>query len=251
MLPAAPRGFPGDHPPMRNPPPPPPTPGKKNEFDDELAALVQRLYREGVLAVELLEGAIDAFKRVDRDQAARVRKRDDEVDREEVLIEEEAIRLIALHQPVAVDLRRLMLVIKVNADIERIADHAAGVCKTVLYLKGAPAPTWPTSLVDMADRVLPRAHETLRAFQSQDDAAAERIIKNDRTLDILAKRAFEEIEQTEGAGRISANAALLAFRASRELERVSDLLGSICEDIIYMQTGRIVRHTKNQDAPPR
>lgn len=234
-------------------PAPAPLPGRKNEYDDELSALVQRLYREGVLAVELLEGAVNALKRSDRDLARRIRQRDDEIDIEEVKIEEEAIRLIALHQPVARDLRRLMLVIKVNADIERIADHASGICKSVLYLKDPGEPAWPTSLVEMADRVIPRAHETLRAFQTHDADAAERLIRNDKTLDILAKRAFEEIEHAEGAGRISGNAALLAFRASREIERASDLLGSICEDIIYMQTGRIVRHTKNNDpaASPR
>lgn len=224
---------------------PAPMPGRKTEFHTELDALNQRLYREGVLAVELLEGAVDAFKRCDREAAARVRKRDSEVDREEIRVEEETVRLIALHQPVAKDLRRLMVILKANADVERVADHASGVCKSVLYLSEPHPPLWPPSLLEMADRVQPRAHETLRALQTFDLGAAEKLIQADATLDALARRTFEEIEQFEQSGRLTTRAALLAFRASRELERIADLFSNICEDIIYVQTGRIVRHAKS------
>ncbi len=228
--------------------PPVPVPGRATEFQTELEALNQRLCREGVVAVEILEGAVDALKRCDREAASHVRKRDTEVDREEVRIEEDVVRLIALRQPVAKDLRRLMVILKANADIERIADHASGVCKAVLYLTEPNPPLWPQSLLEMADRVVPRAHEALRAMQTLDADAAERLIRDDRTLDSLAKRTFEEIEQAEQSGRLTTRAALLAFRASRELERVADLFSNICEDIIYVQSGRIVRHAKSMAA---
>lgn len=225
-------------------------PGRTTEFEAELNALNERLYGEGVIAVEILEGAVDALKRCDREAAAHVRKRDTEVDREEVRIEEAVVRLIALRQPVARDLRRLMVILKANADLERIADHASGVCKAVLYLTEPNPPLWPKSLLEMADRVIPRAHEALRALQTLDEGAAQRLISDDRTLDALARRTFEEIEQSEQSGRLTTRAALLAFRASREFERVADLFSNICEDIIYVQTGRIVRHAKHMVAPP-
>ncbi|TVQ62462.1 MAG: phosphate transport system regulatory protein PhoU [Phycisphaerales bacterium] len=223
-----------------------PTPGHETDFHAQLDALNQRLYEEGVLAVELVEAAMDALRRCDKDAARSVRTRDTEVDVEEVKIEEETVRMIALHQPVASDLRRLMLIIKANADIERIADHATGVCKTVLYLGDAPAPIWPPSLLEMGDLLVPRAHEALKALRRTDAAAAERIITDDETLDLLGRKAFEEIEEANAAGRLSARASMLAYRASRELERISDLLGNICEDVIYAKSGRIVRHAKRR-----
>ncbi|MBX3351763.1 MAG: phosphate signaling complex protein PhoU [Phycisphaeraceae bacterium] len=237
--------------------PPPvhhPMPGKHIEFDDALDGLYRSLLNEGALAVRQVELAIKAFREVDREAATEVRKGDDEVDAEEVRIEEECLRLIATHHPVARDLRRIMAVIKINAELERIADHATGLCKAVLYLDREDAGAqgsiiWQPSLLEMADRILPRAHETLRALQRMDPAIALTIIRGDETLDVLAKRAFEEIEQDDNEGRISARTAMLAFRASRELERISDLLGSVCEDIIYMDTGRIVRHGTMPGSP--
>lgn len=223
-----------------------PMPGKHTDFDDALDALNRRLQNEGALAVRQVENAIEAFKNLDREAASAVRKGDDEVDAEELRIEEDALRLIATHQPVARDLRRLMAMLKINTEFERIADHASGLCKAVLYLdreNGIPEHVqWQPSLLEMADRVLPRAHEALRALQQMDAAAAITLIRGDETLDVLAKRAFEEIEEDDANGRISPRAAMLAFRASRELERISDLLGTVCEDIIYMDTGRVVRH---------
>ncbi len=232
-----------------NQPPPTPVPGFKTEFHAALEALHHRLCREGMLALELLEAAVAALKVCDRSAAKSLRARDTEVDQEEVHIEEETVRLIALHQPVARDLRRLMLIIKSNADIERIADHAMGLCKSVLYLDKAENPAWPTALLDMADRVIPRSHDAIRALQELDADAAQRLIDEDSTLDTLARRAFEEIEQAESTETLSNRAALLAFRASREIERISDLLGAICEDIVYTRTGRIIRHAKRLNPP--
>lgn len=241
--------MPNSQPP--NPSPPSPVPGFKTEFHAALDALHHRLCREGMLALELLEAAVVAFKQCDRDAARSLRARDTEVDEEEVHIEEETVRLIALHQPVARDLRRLMLIIKSNADIERIADHAMGLCKSVLYLDKAETPIWPTALLDMADRVIPRGHDAVRALQALDSDAAQRLIDEDSTLDLLAKRAFEEIERSESTERLTNRAALLAFRASREIERISDLVGAICEDIVYSRTGRIIRHAKRLNPPAK
>lgn len=233
---------------MKSKVPPPqqhaPVPGQRTEFAEELGGLMRRLEREAMLIIEMIESGIGAFKNCDVSAAAAVRRRDDEVDREEVRIEEEALRLIALHQPVASDLRRLTLIIKANADLERVADHATGLCKSVLQLEEPGPIHWPPALLEMADRLLPRAHEAVRALQRLDAKLAEQIISDDETMDTLWRRAFEEIEQGAQVGRLSVRASLLAFRAGRELERISDLLANICEDIIYMQTGRIVRHAK-------
>ena len=221
-----------------------PKPGHPSALAEEVARLNHRLQREAVLAVELVEQAVRALRECDRAGAAEVRRRDTEIDREEIRIEEECIRLIALHQPVARDLRSLMIVIKVNADLERIADHATGVAKAVAYLQDDERPAWPAALIDLGERVIPLCHDTMRAMGQRDGDAALRLIESDKTLDRLTKRVVTEVEAAIGDGTLSRRAGLLAFRASRDLERIGDLCANICEDVVYASTGRIVRHAK-------
>jgi phosphate transport system protein len=231
------------------PPPFAPTPGKATPLEQELGGLLTRLRREADFVVRQVESAVAALRTCDRAMAAEVRRRDTEVDLEEVRIEELCLRLVALHQPVAVDLRRIMLAIKVNSDLERIADHASGVAKSVSYLGDAPAPAWPPALLEMAERVLPVCRTALRALTDESEDAARELIDGDNALDSLAHRVFEEVEEAIETDRLSERAGLLAFRASRDLERVGDLCAGIAEDVIYVKTGRIIRHAKRMAKP--
>jgi len=219
-----------------------PQPGHTSALHDEIDTLNHRLQTEAVLTVELVEQAVDALRTCDREKAVDVRLRDTEVDAQEVFIEEECIRLIALHQPVASDLRALMIVIKANGDLERIADHASGVAKAVIYLGDESAPHWPTSLIDLAQRIIPLCHDTIRTLGQCDEDAAKKIIEGDDAIDRLSKQVIREVEELIGSSDISRRAGLLAYRASRDLERIGDLCVNICEDILYVQSGKIIRH---------
>lgn len=221
-----------------------PTPGHRTTFDNDLESLQQMLLGEANTAVSQVDAAVKAFRTLDAALARNVRKRDNEVDENEVEIEEACIRLIALHQPVASDLRRLTVYIRVNSDIERIADHATGVCKSVLYLGDAPPPIWPQALLDMADRVAPRCRQMLTLLRNPDVDKAKALIAEDVTLDRLGKLAFKEIESAMPMGALSQRSGLLAFRAMRDLERIGDLCGDISEDLIYLVTGTIIRHAR-------
>lgn len=221
-----------------------PTPGRGGALQEEIEKLNKRLLSVAVLAVELVEQAVGALERCDHDAAREVRRRDTEVDAQEVRIEEECIRLIALYQPVASDLRGLMIVIRANADIERIADHASGVAKAVAYLEEESPPSWPTSLLELAHRIIPQCHDTIRALGQRDEATAERIIAGDKQFDRLTREVVNEVDEAIGMGTLSRRAGLLAHRASRDLERIGDLCVNICEDVLYIQTGRIIRHEK-------
>jgi len=223
-------------------------PGPAPSFEEELDRLTQRLQREAVLAVELVEASVEALRDCDAVSAQRTRDRDNEIDDEEVKIEAECIQLIALHQPVARDLRRLMIILKVNGDVERIADHATGVAKAVTYLQDEAPPSWPTSLLELAERVIPRCREMLRALAQQDEDAARSLIQSDETLDRLAGRVMDEVDEATSSGALSQRAGLLAYRASRDLERIGDLCGSVAEDIVYLATGQIIRHYKKLGA---
>ncbi len=214
------------------------------DFDSQILKVRRRLVREAVVAVGMLERAIDALWTLDREEAAIVRARDTRVDREEVAIEAECYRLLTLQHPVARDFRVVAFVLKVNQDIERVADHAASIAKSILAFRGDFAPRWPTSLEELAHRVPAQCHVLLRAVVDEDTERAREIVVSDKVLDEIHKRLFDEIVETmDGTPDSSAN-GLLLYRIGRELERVGDLMAAIAEDVVFLNTGQIIRHEK-------
>lgn len=224
-----------------------PVPTHPIMLDRELSDLRQRLHREATSAVGMLESALDALWRLDRQAAVETRRRDDRIDTEEVQIEEEALRLMALRKPFARDFRVLTFIIKVNADVERVADHAASIAKCVPKFPQGPIPPWPTALRELAGRVTITCHALLRALIEDDAEAAKAIVAGDETIDALHRRLFDEtLAMMEASPGSSPIVGLLVYRIGRELERIGDLMASIAEDIVYLRTGHIIRHEKKR-----
>lgn len=225
--------------------------------------LKRRLVKEATLAVSMLEGAIAAMFAMDAAGAKAVRLSDDQVDSEEVEIEQACYQILALRAPYARDFRALTFILRVNADVERVADHASSLAKCAGKIAEAAdgtTPAWPTALRELGERVPLLCHQTLRAVLDEDVDAARRIVESDRVIDNLEKRLFEEaIESMRGGPNAEANLAigLLFYRAGRELERVGDLMASIAEDTVYLATAEIIRHAKRRGrlrtlpVPPR
>jgi phosphate transport system protein len=215
------------------------------KFDEELAELRRRLIREASMAIDLLVSAVGGLWELDHELAQKIRSGENEVDNEEVAIEQECLRLLTLERPFGHDMRQLAFCLKVNQDIERVADHASSLAKICLKLE-APAPRWPTALREMGDRIPVACEELLRAVVNSDVESARMIRANDKTIDQLDKRAFEEIRELIESDPQIAGTGMLMYRVARELERVGDLLADIAEDIIYLETGQIVRHAKRR-----
>jgi phosphate transport system protein len=224
--------------------------GARFTFDRSLVALKRRLVQEATTAIGMLEAALDALWKRDAAAARDVRRRDDNVDHEEVQIEQECFRLLALQQPFARDLRIITFILKVNADIERVADHACGLARVTVRLEGTPHVRWPQALVEMGQRVPALCHSLLRAVLDEDAELARSIIAQDETIDNLEKRLFEEVEEMMKRDRETIRAGILIYRAGRELERVGDLMMNIAEDVVYLSTGSIVRHEFKRAAAP-
>ena len=199
-----------------------------------------------VRAVGMVEAAIEALWKLDRAAAKEIRKRDAGIDREEVEIEEDALRIMALQGPVARDLRKLTFVLKANADIERVADHACAIAKVIRKLPEATPPRWPTALRELAERVPIVCHTLLRALRDEDTEAAKQIVVGDDVIDALHRRLYDETLEMMDASPASHAAGLLVYRLGRELERIADLMTNIAEDIVYLRTGQIIRHTKKR-----
>lgn len=235
---------------MQHPSPTAPEPGHGPiAFDRRLIHLKRRLVREATLAIGMLEAALDALWRLDREAARQVTRDDDRIDSEEVLIEQECFNILALHHAFARDFRVLAFILKVNADIERVADHASSIAKITIRIKGDTPPLWPMALRELGERVPLMCHELMRAVLDEDVEAANALVVSDKTIDKLDKRLFDEAIEMMATDRDSEEAlsnGMLIYRIGRELERIGDLMTNIAEDVVYLATGSIVRHEEKK-----
>ncbi len=217
-----------------------------SQYQREVVRLRRKLTAEATCAIDMLESALEALWAGDKEQAAEVRVRERGVDVEEVEIEQECFRLMTLYQPFAHDFRVLAFCLKVNQDLERVADHASSIAKITRRMEGSGDVDWPTALRDMGDRVPILCHDLLRAVLKEDIERAREIITKDDVIDSLDKRLFDEVCDWMRRDPEMIEQALLAYRMGRELERVGDLMSNIAEDLVYLVTGTIVRHTKDK-----
>ena len=155
-------------------------------------------------------------------------------------------RVMTLQAPVARDFRLLTFILKANADIERVADHACSIAKITFKLADNPLSAWPTSLSELGQRVPITCQALLRAMHDEDPVASKEIVLGDKTIDRLNRRLFDEVVELMDANPRAHATGLLLFRIGRELERVGDLMTNIAEDIVYLTTGEIIRHEKRR-----
>lgn len=223
-------------------------------LEDRLSLLRRRLIRQATLATGMLEAALEALRTYDTALVQEVLRRDDRIDEEEVQLEEECFELLALQKPFARDFRVITFILKVNGDVERVADHACSVSKLAKKLAASPPserPEWPTALKEMAERVPMLCHSLLRAVVAEDIEKARELVVADKTIDTLDKRLFAECAKLIEQRPSMAEQGLRLARVGRELERVGDLMANIAEDVVYLATGAIIRHEKHNKAPKR
>ena len=242
--------------PAQNDTPKSPADDPLDTTDRKILLLKRRLIREATLAIDMLETALKALFALDASAAQSVRLTDDNVDDEEVEIELQCQELLALHHPFGRSFRSLIFILKVNAEVERVADHATSIAKQIPKIAAAlPAGatiTWPTALIELADRVPAMCHQLARAVLDQDVEGARNLVRTDEVIDQLEKRLFEETTDMVfhlggiGEDRGPLTIGLLVYRIGRELERIGDLMASVAEDVVYVATGEIIRHEKRR-----
>ena len=221
------------------------------QLDQQLAALRRRLIREASQATDLFKQALHVLWTSDREGAKAIKVIENQIDQEEVRIEQECFRIMALQQPFGADFRLITFSLKANSDIERLADHASSIAKISKKME-TETPDWPGSLREMGERVPVMCQELLRAVINADTDAARQVVERDKAIDRLDKQTFTELSEKIEANPGDASQYMLMYRISRELERAGDLLGNIAEDVIYLVTGEIIRHEpkpKNTDLP--
>jgi phosphate transport system protein len=211
-------------------------------LQDLLEDLKGRIARMSAMVQQVVDLAVDAVLNADARLAQRVIDGDNKIDDEEVQVEKAAIDLLALHQPAAGDLRLITTVIKVNSELERIADCAVNAAQRVLPLARDGDYAVPPDLKLMCSSVVKTLREAIRAFNQNDVDLARQVLRSDDVVDALYHQIVQDmLAQIESDGR-RANADLSNIMIAKNLERIADHCTNIAEDVIYIHTGRIIRH---------
>ncbi|HEY7369929.1 MAG TPA: phosphate signaling complex protein PhoU [Thermoanaerobaculia bacterium] len=214
----------------------------KEHFSEQLEQLRRNLILMGGEVERQITTAIAALTQIDAERAAAVIRADEEIDKMELVNEELAISLLALQQPVAVDLRFLVAALKINSDLERIGDHAVNIAEGAQRLAGQ-RPFKPfIDIPYMADVAMSMLKESLDAFVNRDAELAKKVIKKDDILDEKNVSIIRELltYMAEYPNLITYCLELISI--SKNLERVGDLATNICEDTIYIAEARWVKH---------
>jgi len=208
----------------------------------DIDSLNRELLNVSSMVEEMIDKATQALASRRYDLADEVVNSDEYVDRHEVHVEEECLKMLALHQPVAVDLRRIATVMKVNADLERIADLAVSIAQRAQAMQEYPAFTIPDRLPSMVVLATQMVRGAMNAFVNMDNSEARRIIAMDRAVDQLNRDIIAELQTTMQKRPEAVPPALHCFSAVRHIERIADHATNIAEDVIYLAEGDIVRH---------
>jgi phosphate transport system protein len=211
-------------------------------FEEELQALKHRLLNMGALVEDRVHRAVQALMDRDLTDAGAVASGDQEVNDLQIEIDDRCIKLLALQQPMATDLRLITSAIKINADLERIGDQAVNIAESAVKVL-THSPARPSvdlrRIAEMAERM---TRESLDAFVRKDVTLARSVILRDDEVDRLKDKLFGELIATMVADPQTIPDALSFILISRNLERIADHATNIAEDVIFMVEAKDIRH---------
>ncbi len=214
----------------------------------EIDRLKQKLLGLSAVVESSVELAVEAVKRRDERLAQRVIDQDERIDRSEVEVEEECLKILALHQPVAIDLRFIVAVLKINNDLERIGDLAVNIAERVPHLRVEGDAVARFDFSEMSAKVMTMLRESLAALINMDTARAFAVCAADDEIDAMHRAMYRRVAEALQARPADADVLMQLHSVSRQLERIADYATNIAEDIIYMTEGEIVRHRVEQFA---
>lgn len=208
----------------------------------DLDVLEQDLLAQSSIVEKMIMQASQAVTEHRSDCLAVLLKDEEKINRGEVRIEEECLKILALHQPVAVDLRRVATVLKINADLERIADLAVNLAERAQSLVDFSQFHIPGQLEEMVSVALSMVRDALDAFVRQDIDLAHEVCLRDDQVDHLNREVIDGLQEILQQRVSEVEPALQYFSASRHIERIADHATNIAEDVIYLVEGEIARH---------
>jgi len=208
----------------------------------QIEALKQKILIVGTLVEDAIAKAISALVNRNGNLARSIIETDAEINRMEVDVEEECLKVLALYQPVAADLRFVVAVLKINNDLERMGDLARNIAKRVAYLASHERIDLPAEFRGMAAMAQSMVRRSLDALVNRDTAIAQSIREDDDEVDALQRIIRDRIESQIRQSPDKLELFMRLLSVSRHLERLADMATNVAEDVIYMVEGDIVRH---------
>jgi phosphate transport system protein len=213
-----------------------------SHYERELRGIKENLIYLGALVEKAIELSIKALVNRDTDLARKVICGDSEIDQLDVDIEEKCIRILALRQPAARDLRFITTAIKINGHLERIGDMAANIAEKAIILSEEPPLKPYIDIPRMAEVARGMIKESLDALVHEDTTLAQKVRSDDEIIDNLNEQVFRELLTFMMGDPRKIHRSLIIMQISKSLERISDHAVGIADMIVYMVTGKIVRH---------
>ena len=211
-------------------------------MQNELDRLKKRLLNLTAEVEGRVQQAVSALLNRDLDLAAKVKNGDAQIDNMEIALEEECLKALALHQPVANDLRFVVSVLKINNDLERVADFAVNIAERAIDFSKLQPVECPYDIALMANLVEKMLRMALDSLMQQDAELARKTIKFDDKVDAMHSQNFNVIKTAIRANSDAIDGLVIYLSISRYLERMGDLATNIAEDVVYQVDGEIIRH---------
>jgi phosphate transport system protein len=214
----------------------------ERHFDEELKILKERLLYASGIAQQMISDSVKSL--TDRNEALipEIYKKEDEINRLEIEIDDMAVKMMALHQPTAIDLRFLVGAIKINNEIERMGDMAVNICQAAAALIKQPPLKPLLDIPRMAEIAGEMVKDSLDAFVRQDAVLAKKVCERDDEVDDLKDQIFRELLTFMITDPNSIERAMDLILVSRHLERIGDHATNIGEEVIFMVKGQDIRH---------
>ncbi len=220
----------------------------ERHFERELELLKEQLLLMGGRAENIVRKSIEALRRRDAAMAEAVLADDKAIDRLEIDIEERCVRLLALQQPLATDLRFITAALKISNDLERVGDHAVNIAGGVLRLTGQPLLKPLVDIPRMAELSSAMLHEALDDFVRRDAEGARKLVRRDDEVDQLNDQVFRELLSYMIEDPSTITRAMELVLVARNLERVADLATNVAEEVVFIAEARIIKHHAEESA---
>ena len=211
-------------------------------LQNDLKQLQRHILDRAAFVETAVERAIESLQTQSVDLAKEVLAGQSSQDQADNYVEEECVKILALRQPVASDLRRIIVIMKINTDLDRIAELAVNIAERVFCLDGLPPISPPVQLPQMLELTVQMVHQSLESFVSHDAALARNVIQLDDVVDHLNGEIISVLIQGMQAGADHVPGGLSFFSAVRQLERIADYAAMIAEDVLYLVEGEMIHH---------
>jgi phosphate transport system protein len=197
-----------------------------------LGARVEMAVHEAIRSIEVRDAVL----------ARKIIEDDIQIDQTEVDVEEECLKILALHQPVAIDLRFIVAVLKINNDLERIGDLAVNIAERASYLAGQPPVNVAFDFAEMSEKTEAMLNKSLDALVNLSSELAHEVCMSDDAVDNMNRQMYLRVQEGIQTNPAHMPSLIHLLSVSRHLERIADHATNIAEDVIYMIEGKIVRH---------